>query len=280
MISWEKLEEELWARFGPSGCEDFDEALSRIRQLGTLRDYQCEFEKLGNKVRGWMQKALVGTFMGILKVEISNGIRMFKLQSLKEAINLARMRDEQLARQQQFMRPPPTRAPLALPQPTRVAPATLAALIRRLSWEEMQRRRVQGLCFNCNERFTVGHRCQKPQLLLLEGYVGAGNMVYEDVTDQQTVEFDQGGDTGEVQEPELEPEVTLHALTGWITPRTTRMTATMGSHEVMVLIDSGSTHNFISDHLASTLRLLVVPTEPFIVRVANGEQLKCQGIII
>ena len=50
MISWEKFEEELWARFRPSGCEDFDEALSRIRQLRMLRDYQREFEKLGNKV--------------------------------------------------------------------------------------------------------------------------------------------------------------------------------------------------------------------------------------
>lgn len=95
-IPWEQFEEELWARFGPSECEDFDEALSRIRQLGTLRDYQREFEKLGNRVRGWTQKALVGTFMGGLKAEISDGIRIFKPQSLKEAINLARIRDEQL----------------------------------------------------------------------------------------------------------------------------------------------------------------------------------------
>lgn len=39
VISWEKFEKELWARFGPSECEDFDEALSRVKQLGTLRDY-------------------------------------------------------------------------------------------------------------------------------------------------------------------------------------------------------------------------------------------------
>ena len=94
MISWEKFEEELWAHFGPLGCEDFDEALLRIRQLGTLRDYQWEFVKLGNKVRGWSQRALVGAFMGGLKVEIFDGIRMFKPQSLKEAITLAKMRDE------------------------------------------------------------------------------------------------------------------------------------------------------------------------------------------
>lgn len=56
--------EELWARFGLIKCEDYDEALSRVKQTGSLRDYQKEFERLGNKIRSWTQKALVGTFMG------------------------------------------------------------------------------------------------------------------------------------------------------------------------------------------------------------------------
>ena len=73
VLSWANFEDELWARFGPSECEDFDEALTRIRQGGSLRDYQREFECLGNRVRGWTQKALLGTFMGGLKTEISDG---------------------------------------------------------------------------------------------------------------------------------------------------------------------------------------------------------------
>jgi hypothetical protein len=44
VISWAEFEDEFWAHFGPSECEDFDEALSRIRQHGSLRDYQKEFE--------------------------------------------------------------------------------------------------------------------------------------------------------------------------------------------------------------------------------------------
>ncbi|KAJ9176931.1 hypothetical protein P3X46_012192 [Hevea brasiliensis] len=75
---------ELWARFGPTKGEDFDEALSKIKQ----------FENLGNRVQGWTQRALVGTFMGGLKPEVADGIRMFKPTSLKEAISLAQMRDE------------------------------------------------------------------------------------------------------------------------------------------------------------------------------------------
>ncbi|KAL5762522.1 hypothetical protein ACOSP7_018786 [Xanthoceras sorbifolium] len=90
------LWEELWARFEPTECEDFDEALSRVRQMGFLRDYPKEFERLGNRVHGWMQKALVGTFMGGLKLEITEGIRIFKPRSLKEAISLACIREDQL----------------------------------------------------------------------------------------------------------------------------------------------------------------------------------------
>ena len=93
-MSWAGFEEELWALFGPTEGEDFDEALSHIQQMGTLRDYQQEFKWLGNCVRGLTQKALVGTFMGGLRPEIVDGIRMLKPRTLKDAISLARMLEE------------------------------------------------------------------------------------------------------------------------------------------------------------------------------------------
>lgn len=35
-IMWKTFVDELWARFGPTDCEDFDEALSRVRQTRSL----------------------------------------------------------------------------------------------------------------------------------------------------------------------------------------------------------------------------------------------------
>lgn len=52
-ITWAVFEEELWVRFGPTDGDDFDEALSKIQQTGTLNEYQREFERLQNKVEGW-----------------------------------------------------------------------------------------------------------------------------------------------------------------------------------------------------------------------------------
>lgn len=121
---------------------------------------------MGNRVHGWTQRALVGTFMGGLKPEILEEICMFRPKTLKEAISLARMKDEQLTRQKKLIRPTfNSRAPITPSVTNRNSPAVP---YKRLSWEEMQRRRVQGLCFNCNDKLTAGHKCTRAQLLILE----------------------------------------------------------------------------------------------------------------
>ncbi|KAE8698902.1 hypothetical protein F3Y22_tig00110597pilonHSYRG01052 [Hibiscus syriacus] len=240
-ISWEAFEDEVRDRFGPPDSEDFDEELSRVRQTGTLQDYQREFERLGNRVRGWTQKAIVGKFMGGLKPEVDDGIRMFKPQSLKEAISLAKMRYDQLARQRRFTRPGALRAsfPVSNTSPPKVSTQV----------------------------------CQAPQLMLLEG------CIQEDETLDEMGGVNTTREMSEIEEDdnENEPEITLHALTGWTVPRTMRIKEIIRAPEVVALIDSGSTHNFISDLVAKTLRFPVKPTTPFTIRVANGEILSCKG---
>ena len=103
----------------------------------------------------------------------------------------------------------------------------------------------------------------------MESCEDKGNLLYDDVTEEQLVD--------EIHKGPPEPEITLHALTGWTAPKTMRITAKICARDVIVLIDSGSTHNSISERMANLLRLPVVPTQPFTVRVANGENLKCQG---
>jgi len=131
--------------------------------------------------------------------------------------------------------------------------------MKRLTWEEMQRKRAQGLCFNCDEKFTPSHKRRGPQLLILEG--NPDNFDEEEAKDQT----------------EFQSEISLHALSGWSSYRTMWVMAKIGRYEVVVLIDSGSTHNFISEKVANLLQLAVVPTEPFNVKVVNGGPLRCQG---
>lgn len=64
---------------------------------------------------------------------------------------------------------------------------------------------------------------------------------------------------------------------GWTNHNIMRVMAKIDSYQVVVLIDSGSTHNFISEKITSMPQLSVTPTGSFEVKVANGKLLKCQG---
>lgn len=122
----------------------------------------------------------------------------------------------------------------------------------------MKRKRSLGLCFSCDERYTPGHRCRKSQLLLMEGE-----------------EHDEEKD--EVFHEADGPEISLQALTGWDAPRTLRVCTRVNHKNMIALIDSGSTHNFISEKAANRLNLKLTPTTPFTVKVADGHPLRCRG---
>lgn len=76
------------------------------------------------------------------------------------------------------------------------------------------------------------------------------------------------GDTVEENIEELrELEISLHG-------KTMQLQAVMNGQTLLSLIDSGSTHNFISVTVAQRLAIPVTPS----VSIANGEKVKSRGI--
>lgn len=51
--------------------------------------------------------------------------------------------------------------PLTTKQQVQLFTSGLTDLLRRLTAAEMAERREKGLCFNCDEKFSTGHRCQR-----------------------------------------------------------------------------------------------------------------------
>ena len=72
---------------------------------------------------------------------------------------MARMKDDHLIRQKKTICMSSTTSSIIKSSPT----------MKRLSWEEMQKRRTQDLCFNCDEQFTPENKFKGPQLLVLDG---------------------------------------------------------------------------------------------------------------
>lgn len=77
---------------------------------------------------------------------------------------------------------------------------------------------------------------------------------------------------------------TLHAITGSHHPQTMRIVGRVSLHEVVILIDSGSTHNSLDSSFTKTAELMVHKKDTISLRVqvADGEQVtsdgKCGGV--
>ena len=151
-----------------------------------------------------------------------------------------------------------TVAPAAASPPTTVghkqtppiAP-TPALPIRRLTPTELREKREKGLCYNCDKKYSANHRCRSKFLLLL------GTDDIDEDTDDDGVATEPAEDlvTGDIS--------SLNALAGQSNPRSLRVVGEFGSHRFHVLIDSGSTHNFIKPALVERFGLPIQPTPKF-----------------
>ncbi|XP_052203138.1 uncharacterized protein LOC127808607 [Diospyros lotus] len=196
-----------------------------------------------------------------------------------QAIDIARLKDDQLRATRKAMAykglamagsssgTPKPKPPLA-PQPA--ASKHIPPGVKRLSWDEMQKRHEQGLCFNCNEKFTPGHKCKVAQSFLIEVKEPPEEEEYEE--SDPHVPFDIPAANSGVEAEDL-PKVSLHALAGSAGPQTMQVTAMLKGKVASLLINNGSTHNFISTKVAHKLQIPTTIIEPFEVRVASGERL-------
>jgi hypothetical protein len=67
-------------------------------------------------------------------------------------------------------------------------------------------------------------------------------------------------------------------MAGSTDPATIRISGKLANHPVIVLIDGGSTHNFVQNRLAKFLNLPSNPTDPLKVMVGNGSILTCHSL--
>ena len=111
--------------------------------------------------------------------------------------------------------------------------------MRRLTPAQIEEYRKKNLCSKCDEPFTFGHKCKNRSIMLIESEELEGNVVEEEDDDEEEEEEPQG------QRGAKEPEISLHAMEGSLSLKTIRLLRQVNRKPVSILLDTGSTHNFI-----------------------------------
>jgi len=268
LTDWHSFTRALELRFGPSSYTNHQAELFKLQQHGSVSEYQTHFEKLSNCVIGLSSDTILNCFISGLQPEIRRELTILHPYSISQAIRLAKLIEDKIKDSKpKYPRPQPHNPTHIHPQQNpnnripQHQPTTPHLPIKRLTPAQLQERRTQGLCYNCDEKFTPGHKCSTARFLLL--------------MDHPESPIDPPIDPPPTNPNIPEVEDTIHylspqAFSGNPSPKTLKFTGLIHNLPVIVLVDSGSSHNILQPRIAHHLHLPIKPTPPFSVIVGDG----------
>jgi hypothetical protein len=141
----------------------------------------------------------------------------------------------------------------------------------------MKERREKGLYYYCDDKWQPSHKCKSSQLYLLSRM----ELSSDNSTDE--VYFDSTDSANPVPEFKVveckELEISLNAISGSSGSKLMRLLGYLISIHLSILIDSGSTHNFLDPTVLTkvSLRVTSTSTPSLQVKIANGDSLTSFG---
>jgi hypothetical protein len=138
--------------------------------------------------------------------------------------------------------------------------------------EEMEERRAKGQCFKCGGKYhPTLHKCPEASLRII--ILGERESINEE---GEIVVLEA---SGEEEEEEPEAECKLIGVLGSMGEyRTMKIGGKIGGVDIVVLIDSGASHNFISPKLATALGLTVKPEVGRRIKLGDGHKIISKGV--
>eukprot|EP00253_Pinus_taeda_P034658 PITA_34658 len=261
-LTWDTFKKALIERFDHDSA--FLGRLTKLPYTGTVDEYITAFEALAFCTMGLQDAFYMECFISGLKEAIQVHVRLHHPPTWLEACKVASNFECALAAQSN--RPNFT----AKGRPPQAHNTTQTLKVQKLSPAEMAERRKQGLCYYSDEKYSPGHKCKEPKFFQI------------DATDYNSSEEAPPLDQPEVDEEDNqkdnvpdEPVLSLHALAGISSPQTLKIRGFIKHRPVVVLIDSGSTQNFIHQRVVEAVHCFVRAVSKFQVQIADGGTMKC-----
>ncbi|OIT28980.1 hypothetical protein A4A49_56216, partial [Nicotiana attenuata] len=126
---------------------------------------------------------------------------------------------------------------------------------------------AKGLCYHCNEKFSPGHRCKFQNLSLME------------IADEEQIIGDEVANAEVDETPEADlAEISFHAILGHSVSATMKLQGSINQRQILILADSGSTHNFVAEPVVEELKIIIDIVPTFGVQIGNGDIIRCNKV--
>lgn len=273
-LPWPVFCAEVLARFGRDQHESLIRKLFHIRQSGSVVEYVEHFSTLVDQLSAYEANAdhlyYTMKFVDGLRDDIKSVIMVQRPRNLDTACSLALVQEEvALSRRgnrqdaavyKGFLKTPSSLHKDAEPAKTNIPDDRVTAL-RRF-------RRAKGLCEKCAEKWSYGHKCGAAAQL------NAMEEVWKLCVDEECPSPVE--EPIEVQSEQLFMSISQSAWSGSTHHQTLKFQGCIQQQSLLILLDSGSSHTFLSDKLLPVLQGVQPVSRAFQVQVANGSVVSCQ----
>lgn len=179
LSSWSAFLHTIHSRFSTTTYEDPTGLLCKLQQRSSVSAYLSEFESQANKIIELPTPFVLSCFISGLNPSIRREVQVLQPLSLTQAVSYVRLQEEKLPdarRSSTYRALTPTAGSITprssstnAPPPLLSTPARSSSTIplKRLTPEELASRREKGLCFQCDEKFSRGHKCASSLFLLV-----------------------------------------------------------------------------------------------------------------
>ncbi|XP_004514546.1 uncharacterized protein [Cicer arietinum] len=291
--TWDGFKLAVVCRFQPSMVQNPIELLLALKQTGTMVEFVEEFEKYVGALKTIDQEFARGIFMNGLKEEIQVEVKLYELKSLSDLIQKSIMIEEKnlvwtKKGTNTFTKPTTTSKASSYNKTVTVDTkpwldkktegGTFATNLvgvqvgegnkirggdfKRLSRAEMREKREKGFHFRCDEPYHRDHKCKNKQFRMI--------ILEEDDEEDNDVDFHEVETFNSLQ-LSLCSMVELTSTSSW------KIQGVVQNNSILVLIDCGASHSFISHEVVQKLSLLVEDTPSYIVEVGDGHRVKFKG---
>jgi hypothetical protein len=242
--------------------------LKKLKQLGIVEEFIATFEHLAFRIEGMSDAFFQECFISGLKDEIQDHVLMDWPESWVEATKRAKEAQQVVSSQ--------NCKPSFIPRPKPVNPTTPSAplKIQKLTKDEMVECQLKGLCYNYDDKYFSSHKCKEQKI-----FIAISKEISEE--DEETPSVSESPESTDItppsNRPEVEPVISLNALTGFFSPQTLKLIGYIKHQKVIILVDSGITHNFIHRFISQETHCYIHAVNNFQIMIANGGSMKCGG---
>ncbi|TYJ98848.1 transposon Tf2-1 polyprotein isoform X1 [Cucumis melo var. makuwa] len=304
--SWSNMKERLLVRFRSNKDGTISGQFLRVKQESTVEEYINLFDKMVAPVNDLPERVIQDTFMNGLLPWVRSEVFFCRPKSLTEMMEVPQMvENREIARTEAKMsgylwgkiaghtsvvgkttsggvsgeNKNNTVFPIRTITLRSSAPNEnrREGTYKRLPDAEFQARKEKGLCFRCNEKYSADHKCRLREQRELRMFVVTAERDEYEIVEEEKERKELG--CIEVNEDiTTVVELSINSVVGLNDPGTMKVRGKLFGEEVIILIDCGATHNFVSEKLVKKLTLPIKETSHYGVILGSGATVQGKGI--